>query len=439
MDYWYLLDNWIINVNTYHKHTFPNGLELITIPMPSVESATVMLMVGAGSRYENRQINGLSHFLEHMAFKGSKKRPSALAISSEIDGIGGEFNAFTSKDHTGFYIKARADHIPLLVDVISDMILHPILKEKEIEREKGVIIEEINMYEDTPMRHIGDIYEGLMYGDTPLGWDTAGKKEIIQKIKQQDFIEYLGGLYKPNNAVMVVAGGIERLAFSVERLVKDNFKGWKKDLTWQFKSQNDAQVKPAWKIQYKNTEQAHLVLGVRAYPLNHPKRFALSILSAILGGGMSSRLFIQVRERRGLAYYVHSDSQQYADVGNFVTQAGVDVTRIQDAIKVILNEYYAIANSQKPILKKELDKAKEFLKGRMTLELEDSRSVAGFYATQEILKREILTPGQAIAKTEAVTIDNVLDVAKEIFVPQHLNLAVIGPYKTPAKFEKLLK
>ncbi len=434
-------------MNQYSKTTFPNGLELITIPMPSVESATVMLMVGAGSRYEQKKINGLSHFLEHMAFKGSKKRPSALAISSTIDAIGGEFNAFTSKDHTGFYIKARATNIPLLIDVLSDMILNPLLKEEEIEREKGVIIEEINMYEDTPMRHIGDIYEELMYGDTSLGRDTAGKPDVIKSINRGNFVDYISGLYRPNNAVMVIAGGIggnpstslrTNSQHNIVNLVEKAFSDWKKDTIWQFAGQSDKQVQSRVKLQHKKTEQAHLALGVRAYPFNHPKRFALSVLSAILGGGMSSRLFIEVRERRGLGYYVHSDSQQYYDVGNFVTQAGVDVNRIDDAIKVILDQYYGITDGRYKITSEELNKAKEFLKGRITLELEDSRSVAGFYGTQEILKREILTPKEVIVKTDAVTIEDIQTVSKDIFKPQKLNLAIIGPYKDVGRFEKLL-
>src|SRR3989344_4837054 len=192
----------------YKKNTLKNGLRVVEIPMPGVKSATVIILVGVGSRYEEKNINGISHFLEHMAFKGTEKRPSALHIASTIDGIGGEFNAYTSKDHTGFYIKAASEHVPLLIDVLSDMLLHSLFKSDEIEREKGVIIEEINMYEDTPIRHIGDIYEELLFGDNPLGWHIAGKPDIIRSIKRDDFVAYMDGLYRPNNTVIVVAGGI---------------------------------------------------------------------------------------------------------------------------------------------------------------------------------------------------------------------------------------
>ncbi|MEK7166360.1 MAG: pitrilysin family protein, partial [Patescibacteria group bacterium] len=338
-----------------------------------------------------------------------------------------------------FYVKSAATHLPLVIDVLSDMILTPLLKAEEIEKEKGVIIEEINMYEDMPMRHVGDVYEELMYGDTPLGWDTAGKPEIIRSINRQDFVDYMNAWYRPNNAVIVIAGQVESSKFNIQDLVEKSLSGWKNNPIQQFKTQSDKQEKPALKVKYKQTEQAHLCLGVRAYSMKHPKKYPLSVLSAILGGGMSSRLFIEVREKRGLAYYVKSDATQYLDVGNFVTQSGVDVKRIDDAISVIIDQYMGIASGKLPVKAEELTKAKEHLKGHLTLELEDSRSVAAFYGTQEILRRKIRTLDEVMAKTDAVTLNEVHEVAKEIFVPKHLNLAVIGPYKDENRFKKLLK
>ena len=437
----------MIDVNKpYSIQTLQNGLSVILVPMPAVKSITVMVMVGAGSRYEAKEINGLSHFLEHMAFKGTKKRPSSQIIAGTIDGIGGEFNAFTSKDHTGFYIKAASAHTGLLIDVLSDMLLNSLLTPSEIEREKGVIIEEINMYADTPIRHISDIYEDLLYGDHPLGWNIAGTADIIRTIKRQDFVDYMGELYLPNNRTIVVAGGIDGQSKGkgkgeeiVLKSIIEKLGGWKKNAASGWNSIKIAQSKPKVKLEYKDTEQAHIALGVHAYSYVDPRRYALSVLAAILGGGMSSRLFIQVRERRGLAYYVRSDSEFYMDVGGFVTQAGVDVKRIDDAIKVILSEYYGIASGKFEISDEELTKSKEYLKGRLTLELEDSRSVAGLYATQEILKRKINTPQEVMIRTESVTKKQVLDVAKEIFVKKHLNLAIIGPYKDQSRFEKLLE
>ncbi|MBI4999643.1 insulinase family protein, partial [Candidatus Gottesmanbacteria bacterium] len=323
--------------------------------MPHVQSVTVLVLVGAGSRFENKRISGLSHFLEHMAFKGTKRRPTALEISSLIEGIGGEFNAYTSKDQTGFYIKAANKHLAVLVDVLSDMLLHSKFETVEIERERGVIIEEINLYEDTPSRKIGEIYEELLYGDTPLGRDIAGKKETISKIKREDFLDYIKGLYAPENTVVVVAGGISDFGllalskFSCEKRISDligKWLGdWENNATWHYDKMSDKQNKPAAKIVYKKTEQAHLALGVRGYNLFHPDRYGLAVLSTILGGGMSSRLFIQVRERRGLAYYVYSMAEHYADVGHLVSRAGVDLNKIEEAIKVILEEYWKMAET----------------------------------------------------------------------------------------------
>ncbi len=419
----------------YQKHLFPNGLTLLTVPMRSVESVTVMIIVGAGSRYEKKNINGLSHFLEHMAFKGTFKRPSALLISSLIEGIGGEFNAFTSKDHTAYYIKAAKKHLPVLFDILSDMLLNSRLDEQEIEREKGVIIEEINLYEDTPIRKISMIYEELLYGDHPLGWDIAGCKEVIKKLKRTDFLAYLAGLYAPNNTVVVVAGGI-KTNDEVRQLTEKWLGSWQNKPVWQFKKITDQQKKPAVKVVYKKTEQAHLCLGVPAYARTHPAYFNLEVLAAILGGGMSSRLFIEVRERRGLAYYVRSENEGYHEVGNFVTQAGVDLKRIDDAIKVILNEYYHIASEQ--VKEEELVKAKEFLKGRLILELEDSKNVASLYGNQQLLKQKVDTPKAILAKIDQVTAEDIQQTAQAIFKKEKLNLAVIGPFLDQAKFHQLL-
>lgn len=414
-----------------------NNLRIITVPMNHVQSVTVMILVGAGSRYENKRISGLSHFLEHMAFKGTKKRPTALDISSEIEGIGGEFNAFTSKDQTVFYIKAAKKHLPILVDVLSDMLANSKFDPSEIERERGVIVEEINLYEDTPSRKIGEIYEELLYGDTPLGWDIAGKKETVGKIKRDDFLEYIKGLYVPKNSVVVVAGGVGSQGGKqkeVRKLIRNYLGTWQGEKTWVFEKASSKQNKPQAKIVYKKTEQAHLALGVRAYNLFHPDRFALAVLSTILGGGMSSRLFIQVRERRGLAYYIHSGLEHYVDVGHFVTRAGVDLDKVDEAIRIILEEYQKASK----VSRGELKRAKEFLKGRFILDLEDSRSVASLSGSSELLEGKVRTAEEIIGEIDKVTIDDLERVAADLFKPKKLNLAAIGPFKDGQKFEKLL-
>lgn len=425
----------------YDKHTFPNGLRTITVPMSGAESVTALILAGVGSRYEEKEINGISHFLEHMAFKGTQKRPSALAIASTIDGIGGEFNAYTSKDHTGYYIKAAKKHTPLLLDVLTDMLLHSKFDEKEIEKEKGVIIEEINMYEDTPMRKVGDLYENLLYGDTKLGRDIAGREEVIKSVKRKDFLFYVNRFYGPANTIMIVAGGIESQKTDnkqqITKLVEDYLGGWKKKEVEKPDLVNDEQKKPGLLVHYKDTQQAHLCLGFRSYHLTHPGRYKLGVLTAILGGGMSSRLFIEVREKRGLAYYVRSSNEQYQDVGNFVTQAGVDVERIEDAVKVMLEQFAKI--KEEKVKEGELVKAKEYLKGRFTLELEDSRNIASLFATSELLEDRIRTPQEMLAAIDSVTTQDVQAVAAEILKQNTLNLAIIGPYKQSERFSNLLK
>lgn len=423
----------------YQRTVLSNGVRVLTIPMLSFKSVTAMVMVGAGSRYETHKNSGVSHFLEHMAFKGTKKRPSALDISSLIDGIGGEFNAFTGKEATGYYIKSSANHTDLCLDVLSDMLQNSLFDEKEINKEKGVILEEINLYEDTPVRKISDVFERLVYGNTPMGWDIAGEKDVIKNIQKRDFISYMGNLYSADNITVVLAGGITTP--KANALAEKYFGKMKKFDTLRYNKVVESQKEPALLIKQKKTEQVHIAVGVRTVSLKHNDRHALSVLSAILGGGMSSRLFHEVREKRGLAYYVRSSSDHYQDCGNFVSTAGVDPKRIGEAVSVILNEYHKISTPPKTeqISNKELKKAKEYLKGHLVLELEDSRSVAGFYAHQELLEEEIDDPGEVIAKIIKVSADEVQEAAQKYFKNEGLNLAIIGDFPDGQKFKKLLK
>lgn len=421
----------------FQRTVLSNGIRLILVPMEGVKSVTSLIMVAAGSRYETKKNSGISHFLEHMAFKGTKKRPSAIAISSLIDGIGGEFNAFTSKETTGYYIKSSSNHINLTLDVLSDMLQNSLFESKEIDKERGVILEEINLYEDTPVRKIGDVYERLLYEDTPMGWDVAGEKGIIRQITRSDFLSYLKSLYSGHNMTVVVAGGFDGKA--VAKLVQSYFGDMKRFKILTPLKVVEKQKKPAVLIKHKKTEQVHLALGVRTFPVHDERRHALGVLATILGGGMSSRLFHEVREKRGLAYYVRSSSDHYDDCGSLVSTAGVDPKRIDEAIKVIVSEYTKLAHGKANITTEELKKAKQYMKGHLVLELEDSRSVAGFYGSQEILERKIDTPDEVIQKTMAVTVDDIENVVKEVFVPERLNLAIIGQFENKARFERLLK
>ncbi len=427
----------IIVAMKFQRKVLRNGLRIITVPMPSFESVTSLVMVGAGSRYETVKNSGISHFLEHMAFKGTKKRPSAIDISTLIDGIGGEFNAFTGKETTGYYIKSAVSHVDLCLDVLSDMLQNSKLDKIEINKEKGVILEEINLYEDTPSRKIGDIYERLLYGDTPMGWDIAGEKDIIRQINREDFQEYMQSLYSADNITVVVAGGINE--DKTAELIEKYFGKMPKFDTLRYKRVVEKQEKPQVFIKQKTTEQVHIALGFRTVPLSHPDRYVLSVLSAILGGGMSSRLFHEVREKRGLAYYVRTASEQYQDVGNLVSTAGLDPKRVEEGIKVIVEEYGKISKLKGQISKQELSKAKEFLKGHFVLELEDSRSVAGFYSQQELLEEKVENPDEIMAKIDKVTVSDVEKAAQRYFVEKTMNMAVIGNFSGGQQFGKLLK
>lgn len=421
----------------FQRQVLSNGLRLLTIPMPSFESATAMVLVGAGSRYETEHNNGVSHFLEHMAFKGTTKRPSAMDISSLIDGIGGEFNAFTGKETTGYYIKSSADKIEISLDVLSDMLANSLFEPKEIEKEKGVIIEEINLYEDTPARKIGDVYESLLYGDTPMGWDIGGRKEVIKSIKREDFISYMENLYSAGNMTIIIAGGVD--AKRTSELVEKYFGSMNSFKTNKFIGVVESQNKPEILIKQKNTEQVHIALGVRTVPLNNDEKYPLSILAGILGSGMSSRLFHEVREKRGLGYYVRTSSDHNQDCGSLVSTAGIDPKRVDEAISVIIAEYHKIKTEKNGITDKEISKAKEYLKGHLVLELEDSRAVAGFYGTQEMLEEKVENPVDYLRKIDKISTEEVFKVAQKYLISSALNLAVIGNFSDGQKFDKLLK
>jgi len=407
----------------------------VTIPLP-VKSVTIEISVDAGSRYETKENSGLSHFLEHMFFKGTKKRPTARDLATEVDSFGGVINAATSKEDTSFYVKAAAEHLPQAIDILVDILINSKFERKEIEKEKGVIIEEINMHEDTPMVKIGEIFDSLLYRDSSLGREISGKKENIRKIQRRDFLKYLSHFYQPERIVVAIAGGCESAGKTTESLLNDSFASQAKSpIREEFTFfQNKSQLK----VHYKKTEQAHFCLGVPAFKRIHQDRYVLSVLATILGGSMSSRLFEEVRGKRGLAYYVRTETECFHETGYLVTQAGTDINKIDEAIKVVLAEYYKVQSSKFKVQSEELKKAKEFLKGRLILDLEDSHAVASLFGSSLLLEGRIRTPEEMIKGVEKVTPADIQRVAKKLFLPENLNLAIIGPYKKPEKFEKIL-
>ncbi len=423
----------------YTKQTLSNGLRLVTVPMPGVRSVTALVLVGVGSRQEKKKTRGITHFLEHLPFKGTKKYPTSLKLSSVLDAVGAEYNAFTGKEYTGFYVKSASEHLELGLDFLSQLIFHPLLEEEDIKKEKGVIIEEINMYEDQPMVKVMWDFETLLYGNTSLGWETLGTKETVSGFGRGDFSDYMKRWYCPGNMVIGIAGAIPQ-AQSVKRKVqslfstRSDFQGSPTEGRLKFEQQ-----RPVLAVKYKKTEQAHLCLGVRTFKRNNPDRYALSLLATILGGNMSSRLFTEVRGKRGLAYYINTAGQSYIDNGYLVTRAGTDIRKTGEAVRVIIEEYQKVSRSQLPVASKELNKAKEYVKGKLILGLEDSEEVASLYVDDLLLEGKIRTPEEILKAVDKVSIADIKKVAGEIFRPENLNMTVIGPFKDKEKFEKLLR
>ena len=417
----------------FSKEVLPNGLRVLTADMPQAKYVAVFVMLAAGSRYETKDTNGIAHFAEHMFFKGTERRPSARDIAGEIDSIGGEFNAFTGKEYTGYYVKCAAEHRDVALDVLVDMLRHSKFDPEEIDREKGVIVEEMNMYYDTPRDYLEGVYDELLYGDQPLGWDIIGTKETVRGATRETFMSYLDRWYRAHRMVAGVAGAVgdDAVARLGELLgdVADGSTGAPETAEW-------AQDAPQVRIHEKASDQAHVRFGVHSYPIDHPDRYAISLLATVLGGGMSSRLFSEVRERRGLAYYIYGFNQGYTDAGTLFAQGGVDIARIDEAVETIAREFGRIA--AEPVSEDELTKARNFSKGRLVLSLEDPRGTIIYGLRSEVLEGRAREPEEVLAGFDAVTVDDVQRVAQDIIRQDRVNLAVIGPFDDPARFEPLL-
>jgi predicted Zn-dependent peptidase len=412
---------------TFEKTVLDNGLRVVTADMPQAKSVACFVMLAAGSRYETKDTNGIAHFAEHMFFKGTENRPTARDIAGEIDSIGGEFNAFTGKEYTGYYVKCAAEHRDTALDVLVDMLRHSKFDAEEIEREKGVIVEEMNMYYDTPRDYVDGVYDQLLYGDQPLGWDIIGTKETVRGATRETFLDYLGRWYRAPR--MVGDDAVERVA-SLLGDVPDGAKGAPDPVSWE-------QDAPRVKLHTKTSDQAHVRIGVHSYPLGHPDRYPLMLLATVLGGGMSSRLFTEVRERRGLAYYIYGYNQGYTDTGTLFSQGGVDIQRIDDAVSTIVREFGRIASE--PVDAEELEKARNFAKGRLVLSLEDPKGTISFGLRDEVLEGRIRDPEEVLDELDRVTVDDLQRVAKDVIRGDRLNLAVIGPFEEPDRFEQLLE
>lgn len=414
----------------HHLHTLQNGLRIVFLPLRDAKTATVMVMTGTGSRYENERENGLAHFLEHMFFKGTVKRPSAKAVSEELDGVGSQYNAFTAKDRTAYYAKVSSRYLNTALDVIGDIFLNSTLPGREIAKERGAIIQEIGMYEDMPMRTVGNVYEELVFGTNhPLGRTILGPKENILRFSRKDFMTYLSRNYVPANTVVCVAGAFSEKAVLAK--IRRNFGSLKAAPAPLMQVFENDQTEPRIAIKEKKTDQTQLMIGVPSYPFEHADEYASEVLAAILGGGMSSRLFSEVRERRGLAYFIRAWTDKYTDTAHLIVQAGVEHGKLEKTIATILAEFKKLKRT--PVSTAELKKVKAHIQGSLELELEATDNMAENASSSLLSMGRLRTADEIVRGIGAVTAADVQRVARHIFKNTGLSLAIIGPHDEAKK------
>ena len=421
----------------YQETVLDDGLRVLTSSMPHTRSVSVGFFIGVGSRFEAKEENGITHFIEHMLFKGTTKRPTAKDIAIAIEGIGGVFNASTGRELTTYWVKVARDHFPIALDVLADMLLNSKLDEEELEKERGVIIEEINMTLDRPSDWVHLLATGLIWPDHPLGRDQAGTKESVTGLTRTMIQDYVQRHYQPANAVLAIAGNIDHEAAVKEATAQ--LTGWNQRPDTSYVPMDQEQKAARVKMEHKPTKQAHLALVLPGISRFDDDKYNLSLLNTILGQGMSSRLFLEVREKRGLAYSVYSYASPLLDTGLVGVYAGVDAQQIEKALQAILEELDKAR--QEPVSQEELKKAKEFTKGRLLLQMEDSFSVASWIGRQEILEDRVLSVDAVLEEIDAVTTGAVQEVAQRLFQGEKLNLAVVGPYETAQEeqFKALLE
>ena len=420
----------------YHKSKLSNGVALLTVPVKGTEAVTVLALFPVGSRYETKELNGLSHFIEHMMFKGTLLRPSTIDISKELDKVGAEYNAYTSRDYTGYYIKVSKQHADLAMDLLSDMLWNSKFDAEELKKEKGVIVEELNMYKDNPTMYAEQLFEETLYPNHPLGRDIGGEEKTVRGINQAKMLKYYHDFYEPQNMVLALAGKIdEAMIKKVKKYFSKKGKAIKKQTFKKIVNTKSKGIKA--KTFYKKTDQVHVTLGFPAFSFDDPRIPALNLLHVILGGTMSSRLFVEVREKRGLAYMVHSGINRYQETGNLFVRSGLDKSRVAEALKVIMFEFEKIKNEG--VTAEELKMAQDNLAGRMILGLEDSSGQAEWYAKQTLLMKQTRTPEEEMKRYRRVTLQDIKKVAQEVIKKDKMRLAVIGPYKSDTEVLNLLK
>jgi predicted Zn-dependent peptidase len=419
----------------FNKRVLPNGLRIITIPRPEAMATNVLVLAETGSKYESKAESGLSHFLEHMFFKGTKRRPKAADISTELDALGANYNAFTSQEYTGYYATVQPKLVEEALDIIADMYLNSTFPEAEIKKESGVIVEEINMYEDMPRDRVSQLFLALMYGDQPAGRSILGTKETVKSFTRADFLRYQANHYVAPATVVVVSGKFNESAM-IKKITKQ-FKTIPSGPNLSKPAVIEKQIKPEYRVEYKKSDQTHLILGVRTFSATAPESNAADVLAAVLGGGMSSRLFLKIREELGAAYYVRAENDTYTDHGVLEIAVGSDTKRVEEIITAILAECRKLTETLVPTA--ELERVKESMIGSLFLGLERSSSLAGFFGTEEIIKGKLESPELIAKKIRDVTAKEIKAVARRIFKTEALNLALIGPERDGTRFESLLR
>lgn len=420
----------------YRKSVLSNGVRVITSTMPTLSSATLTVWYKIGSRYETDSQAGISHFLEHMIFKGGKKYKNAKAVAEAFDSIGADNNAATSNEYTYYYARSAASQIGKCFDILSDSLNNSTLPPKEVARERDVILEEISMYEDDAKDYVGIQFDRLIWGDTALGRDVIGTRETVSAVSSEALRDYQRQNYTGENVIITVAGGVShrKVLALASRYFSHLPRGSKNETDLYADQQNE----PRANILYRDDKQSNLVVGFPGFAYGSSNRYEETVLSAILSGGMSSRLFTEVREKRGLAYAVAASSSHYSDVGDFYAYAGTNPKKASEAVKVILQEFYELGRGRRKIKKEELRKAKEYIKGHLTLSMESTKSVGSFFGMEELMLGEERDFDEVLREIEAVTDEEVVALAREIFVPEKVNLSVIGPHRKGKEFLKII-
>jgi predicted Zn-dependent peptidase len=418
----------------YEKTTLNNGLRIITSNMPHVHSVSLAVFVGAGSCYERDEEAGISHFAEHMLFKGTQRRPSAKEISQDIEGVGGTINGSTGQEMTFYWCKVGKDHFHVALDVLSDILLHSTFTQESMQQERSVIIEEINMNLDLPQQRVSMLIDELLWPEQPLGRDIAGSKDTVTVMTREQVINYVSNRYVPNNVVISIAGNIDHA--EVVRQIESLLHNWMQEELTEGYSSDDRQSNCRVRAQYMKCEQTHICLAVHGLSQSHPQRFALDLLNTVLGGGMSSRLFTEIREKKGLAYDIHSYVDHFRDVGSFVVYAGVDSGKVETAIAAIIGE---LRRLREGVTEEEFVRARELTKGKLQLRMEDSQNIALWLGSQEILKRQILNVEEIISIVDSVTRDEMYEVAEMVIKDSDLNLAIVSQEVEEAKWLETLQ